>query len=467
MKWSELGAVVAAYLFVVFVLCPGTPFISFPVHHDDFSNLSHIGYIWYPWRPVSYGVLIMLSRLGIPVYYSALHVLIVVYAFLSIAVLRRLLDVPSVPALVLLPVAAAALSFENTVEYSKYTGLITNLLSGVFAMIAMTAMVSQRKPAQRLGFGRISLVWISAALSFWSKEDFLAPTILLAAYLLWRSHAGRRGWYILLSGLVVEAALLLLYNHHMQSVFTQSSSGSYRPDFSPVSILKTAYTYILLTPGTKAAFLLAACALVWNRIASNRIPWIRLLAFLAIIASMALPYLALPNHVFSYYAFNWAVWEAGGGLLVLWRLWPGMRSGAAIAILAAACLFVTQSGRTALSEWYSEAARLNRNISRSLAAHRSRLDPYPAVAVEGAPMYGPWFGATGDFLKNRLRMDHVWLVRVPKDSAYWRASWALLGSDIQGDVKTVAMETEPVSTDMPLVKLSKDGMATVDYPREP
>ncbi len=88
------------------------------------------------------------------------------------------------------------------------------------------------------------------------------------------------------------------------------------------------------------------------------------------------------------------------------------------------------------------------------------------MAVEGAPIYGPWFGNSGEFLKNRLQLDHVWLVRVPKDGPYWRASWALLGTDILGDIKTVAAETEPVSPDMPLVKLSADGAATVDYPRE-
>ena len=42
----------------------------------------------------------------------------------------------------LLLVATAMLSYEFTVEYSKYTGLITNLLSGVFAVSAMSVMVA-------------------------------------------------------------------------------------------------------------------------------------------------------------------------------------------------------------------------------------------------------------------------------------------------------------------------------------
>ena len=58
--------------------------------------------------------------------------------------------------------------------------------------------------------------------------------------------------------------------------------------------------------------------------------------------------------------------------------------------------------------------------------------------VKGAPLYGPWFGNSGDFLKNRLQLDHVWLVRAPKDGDYWRSSWNLLGSDLKGDIKMVA-----------------------------
>jgi len=464
---------------MVFVLCPGTRFIATPVNHDDFSNLAHTKYMWYAWRPVSYAVLLTLSQCGISVYYSSLHILIFIYALLSLCVLRRLLDVSNLPALVLLPVAAAMLGYEYTVEYSKYTGLITNLLSGVFAVSAMALMAPgadapPRNSTRSPGVTTITLVWIFSALSFWSKEDFLPAVLLMAAYLTWRAHADSypesrstiRGWWVMLAGLAVEAVLLFLYNRHVHSVFTETTSGTYKPDFAPLSILKTAFTYILMTPGSKMVFVLAVSPLVWDGFASSPIQWSRLLAFLALCAAIALPYLCLPNHVFAYYALNWTVWEAGGGLLALWKLWPGIRGGTAIAILSTAFLFVTQPGRAVIGAWYSERVEMNRHILKSLAAFRAGLESYPAVAVEGAPLYGPWFGNSGEFLKNRLQLDHVLLVRVPKDGPYWRASWALLGTDIIGDSKTVAMETEPVSQDIPLVKLSADGTATVDYPRE-
>jgi hypothetical protein len=218
------------------------------------------------------------------------------------------------------------------------------------------------------------------------------------------------------------------------------------------------------TPGAKAACLLAVATLLWTWISFGRISWNRSLAFLVLCWAMILPYLCLPNHFFTYYALNWTVWEAGGGLLLLWKLWPDARGGVAIAILAAASLFVTQQLRASLGSWYSEKAAVNRNVLKLLSDNRARLDAYPAIAVEGAPLNGPWFGNSGEFMKDRLQLDHVWLVRVPKDSRYWRMSWELLGTDILGDIKTVAEESEPASPDMPLVKLSADGAGTIEYP---
>jgi len=101
--------------------------------------------------------------------------------------------------------------------------------------------------------------------------------------------------------------------------------------------------------------------LIWNGFASNPIRWgTRCWHFWYFRAAIALPYLCPPNHVFPYYAFNWTMWEAGGGLLALWKLWPGIRSGAAIAILTAACLFVTEPGRAVIGAWYSERVEVKR-----------------------------------------------------------------------------------------------------------
>ena len=97
---SQFAISIAAYIFVFLYLCtPGTRFISTPVHHDDFNNLAHTKYLWWAWRPVSYAVLSALSLAGISAYIPSLHILIFIYCFLSLSVLRRLLDVTDLPAL--------------------------------------------------------------------------------------------------------------------------------------------------------------------------------------------------------------------------------------------------------------------------------------------------------------------------------------------------------------------------------
>jgi hypothetical protein len=138
---AALPGVVAGYALVL-LLCPGDRLLGFPVHHDDFTNLSTTlsetvaqlyGFsFWLP-RPVSYYALSAVSSAGIPFYYLSLHALLIAYVALVLGVLHRLLEVRRMPFVFAAVVAASMLSYEHAVEYSKYTGLITNLLSGTCA----------------------------------------------------------------------------------------------------------------------------------------------------------------------------------------------------------------------------------------------------------------------------------------------------------------------------------------------
>ena len=204
LSWAELAGVIAAYIFIVLVLCPGNPLIGFPVQRDDFSLLSwdanSLRMSWasgFPPRPVSELVWTALSMAGLPAYYLGLQALVVLYTFLALTVSRKLLAARRMPFLLGILVAAAALSLECVVEYSKYTGLITSLLSGVFALAAMSLMASERGRSEDRSLLRapvMAAVWGLSALSFWSKEDFILPTILLALYFAceakWTSSPG-------------------------------------------------------------------------------------------------------------------------------------------------------------------------------------------------------------------------------------------------------------------------------------
>jgi hypothetical protein len=479
-SWVEFAGVVAAYLLIVFVLCPGNSLVGFPVHRDDFSNLAFdadsLRAVWsgaYPPRPVSSLALTALSVAGLPVYYFSLHALVVLYVFLSMTVLREVLGARPMPLLFAFLVGAAALSFECVVEYSKYTGLITNLLSGVFAMGAMSLMVAELKRSRDgtiLRAPAITAIWVLCALSFWSKEDFILPTIVVAVYLAcearWKSSAERPvqvRWTVLAGGIVLLAMLLGVYNRFGHSAFTQAGAGPYKADFGPVSVLHMAANYLFMSPVAGMAAALQASTLIWNVLTPTPVRWMRLLLVQALIVLFALPYCFLPNHIALYYDFNWTVWQIGSALILLWNLSDRSAVGWAVAIIAVGCVAIGQPGRHNIAEWYRNAGQVNRNVVAALGNNSQILRPYRAVVIEGAPFLGP-FASSGRFLSMRYGLDHDWIVRVPKNSEYLRTTLQLLGTNVQGRVRTVAMEDEPRPTGVPVLRLAPDGTGVLDLP---
>ena len=469
--WIELASAVAAYILIVFALCPGNPLIGFPIHHDDFTALgSEVGFSWLGPRPVSYVVIGALSAAGIPAYYICLHALVIAYAFFSLMFLRSLLDVPKLTQPFSLLAAAAALSFENTVEYSKYTGLITSLLSGVFAVAAMWLMVRERQrviDALPLRWAAIVAIWALVGLSFWSKEDFVLPAILLSAYLAWEARrdvsAHKSRWLVLAVGIILLGGLMVQYNQLVKSAYTQSTSGVYRPNFSVFSIYRTGITYLLITKVAVLASALQGLTLILNAVAPAPVRWSRLLLYQLLIASLVLPYACLPLHVAVYYALNWIVWQIGGALYLLWQMKERRPMRWTFGALAIVCIILGQPGRQAVTQWYIGMAQLNRNIVSTLRAGAEELRPYRTVVVEGAPMLGPWFASRGGFLA-RCGLEHEWVVRVPKESQYYRTLVQLLGATVLGQIRTVAMEEEPRPAGLPVVRLFPDGTGVVELP---
>jgi hypothetical protein len=468
---TTLLATVIAYILVVFVLCPGNPLIGFPVHHDDFTNLgSGVKLPGLSWRPVSYFLLSVLSGLGITFYYASLHVLVILYVFFSLRVLHLLLDAPQVPLIPAVLIAAGALSYESTIEYSKYTGLITNLLSGGFAVVAMFLIVNERQRARNDSVPRtwmLAAALSAAALSFWSKEDFILPSILVACYVAFDVFGStatsevKRPWGLLAAGMFVLAGLLAAYHHLSVNPLLQSASGPYLSNYSPFSISKVAVDYLLLTQVAVAATMLQISTLIWNAIAPSPIRWSVLLLIHVLILSLLLPYSCLPNHVAPYYCVNWVVWQIGGSALVLWKLSSRVAAKVAIAALMIACVLTGQPTRQGIAKWYDQEGQRNRRIVELLKSHAAELRVHREVIVEGAPYLGPWFANGGQFLA-REGLDHEWLVRVPRESQYYRTLIPLVGTSIQGSVRTVAIEDGPSPLSFPVVRLSPDGSGTVE-----
>jgi hypothetical protein len=469
--WQLWIGATASYLLIIFILCSGNQMVGFPVHHDDFTTLgADLGWYWLWPRPVFFAVSVALGTAGISVLYVSLHLFVIAYATLSLLLLRKLLDAPHLPLFYSVFLAAATLSFERTVEYSKYAGLLTNLLSGTLGVAAMYLMVSsfaEDSNRSRLRWWRFIGAWGLAVLSFWSKEDFVLPTVVLALYLAWervRQPRTRAAWWVVLAaGVLLLAGALVLYNHVVQSVYTQSGGGPYKPDFSLVSVCRTSAAYILATPVAIMATLLQASTLVWNAVTGSPVRWSRMLLYHALIALLVLPYACLPLHIAPYYSQNWIVWQIGGALLLLWRIGQRPSLRWVFVLAAVVCVYVGQPGRKDTVRWYLNTGQVNRNIVATLLARAKDLRPYRQIVVEGAPSHGPWFGNTGRFLA-RLGLDHQWIVRVPKEGEYYRQLTQLLGGSELGSIRTVATEAEPLPVGLPIVHLSLDGTGVVDLP---
>ena len=433
------------------------------MQRDDFSllswNWSSLRAFWahgLPARPVSALVWTALSMASLRAYYLGQQALVVLYVFLALTVSRKLLAIRRLPFLFGILVAAAAMSLECIVEYSKYTGLITSLLSGVFALTAMLLMVDQ--PLLRAPV--MAAIWALSALSFWSKEDFIAPVIFLALYFACEAKSRRR--FVLAGGVMLLGVLLAVYNRMGHSSFTEGTTGTYKRDFSALSIYHTGVSYLFMSPIATIATVLQVSMLIWNLIALQPVRWMRLVLVQTLILLFLLPYCVLPQHTAFYYVFNWSVWQIGAALIMLWNTSDRRAIKWVVASIAVLCVPVGQPGRRNVAEFYRRAGQVNRNIVAMLRNNAEALRPFPSVVIEGAPLLNP-FEASGHFLSMRYGLNHDWIVRAPKDSETYRTAQQL-GTQIQGRVRIVAMEENPRPVGVPLLTLSPDGTGVLNLP---
>ena len=87
-SWAELVGVLAAYILIVFVLCPENSLVGFPVHRDDFSLLSWDANSLRTYGPRLAGAacfhacLDRTQRGGLPAYYLGQQALMILYVYL-------------------------------------------------------------------------------------------------------------------------------------------------------------------------------------------------------------------------------------------------------------------------------------------------------------------------------------------------------------------------------------------------
>src|SRR5687767_13565570 len=133
-------ALLGMHFVINFALVPDNAVVSHPIHHDDYTNLGQsLRDLRFPSaRPVSTLAIAAVAQLGSDRAYLVLNLALVACVLLCLRFVE--LWVRGGQPLPLLGfVAAGALAFEFAfvTDWTKYTGLLTNLSSALPGLVAM------------------------------------------------------------------------------------------------------------------------------------------------------------------------------------------------------------------------------------------------------------------------------------------------------------------------------------------
>ncbi len=431
---TQGGALLLAavlYVLLNLVLAPGG---LYPVHQDDYHVLG-AGFDQMRLlveRPVSNNLAYVMGGLGAGFAFLLLNTLTVLAAAGALAFLSRLLSVQLRWYAVVL-FAVIAFNDPSAYEHGKYLGLISNLTSHCFGIAALLLLL---KAAEARSIGWAITALATFALSAFSKEDFLLPPLLLAAFLLAKGvmRAPRvqgRGVFVrilLLGGTITVAALSLWFNLALETPFLAGLAGGaggqahYAVGLAPVvlakSLMKLTVGYIPVALALGLAGGVSALVLLPPRRAE-------ILLVGVIIFALVLPYAAIPNNSPQYRVFAWLPWLAGmaaiGTQLLADRLQRKTVMLPWIAPLAvligAIALFVTlRQPRMMVAGWYEEVQGANARMGATLGRNREAIVGLTQIGVVGIDGLSPWSNNNGEYLQRRLGFAGSWIVFVEKDS---------------------------------------------------
>jgi hypothetical protein len=461
-------SVLVAYITVNFLVTPGNEILSFPFHHDDYSDLSYtfasIHYARLPlFRPVSMYLLAVFSSLGINSFYLIQHGLTVGYVALSLTLVRAIFRLRENSAIAAFTAACIILSFESVPEYYKYTGLITSLLSGVLGVASAIFLVVgfrvSRHAKLKLAAGCVLFV-----LSLMSKEDFFAMLLALCAFYAvfpeTKAQSARCRAVATFSVLLTLSGAYFAYVKFIGGgPVVGAVSGPYRADYSLASLASVMWEYLTMSRLTVYALAVQIVSLLVNGVL-RLCKWRYLFLLQGIVFILILPYTTLPDHVFRFYCFNWIPFQAAPILLASELTRKTSAAGpriAAISVLtamAAAAIFVTQPLRSSVIGWYRSNADLNRRMVRTLVDHKSLLNSFQTVGVVGVPLLCPWLLSDGTFLRTRYGLTCHWIVFVPAESEFYRLTKLRFAQDsalVNGAVEIRKSDTLTTPYSLPVV----------------
>lgn len=419
------------YFEAYFSVSPYLP-SSIPVHHDDYTNYA-AGATAFQWswiRPFSTYVIHLLGLAGPAWLSGAIRFLSVLFVLLAWVLLCQVVR-PRVYWFMLLTFGVAVFSTPVIVEYARYTGMITHLLSGCLGLAAVASLFRSAVLYQE---GRSGLWWLLLSvsllvLSSLAKEDFILFYALSLVYAVLRWPVQRKrliaaaGIGLLLSVALIAASKLLASSSFLGVV---GNASSYYINLTPASVVHTVWRYLLgashpamhahgmLVSVTFVAATLIAIGLTVSQRAVPRTAFF-VLGALTLIA----PYSVLPNHVNAYYELVWlpmVIAAAVAATTEIFLLLPNSsawRSRApALVLLVLAVIFslVDYPRRANIADWYDARAQSNARVLAILEKNRSRINAARDVCVTGADAFSPWFMHNSQYLQRVMSLDATWYI---------------------------------------------------------
>lgn len=397
-----------------------------PLHHDDFSALAGgPGFDLHLPRPISSNFIYMLGYFGGPFYFFVYACLNAVALALTVFFAYRIYSVKIPPLFLCCTVFLVSLSWLYTrpsVYSFQYLGLSTNLISYMFAVIAVMVLRSGV-----LSYRGMAVFTAFCMLTAFAKEDMVLFMLLAVSIQVVDDVAKERSVHKAISRNVPRFAIVLaayiaslLHSKLVGSAFT-AGSGAYDVSQPIANLLQNATAFWTASPAMKVVlsayvlliFLSAARYAVLRSAASLRDLLVSLLPMAA-----ALPYLLLPRFA-DYYAISFVP-------MILAFLGPGLATLASVKsrhLVAAVTLFFPVSSSALFYQidqlvmqwgmgWYLENRDISqRQVSAFAVSFASELRQCDTIAVTGlGDPLGPFANSGSAYANRALGAEKFWRI---------------------------------------------------------
>lgn len=457
----EFILLTAVFLIAAYFSVSPAPPNAIPVHHDDYSNYaSGAGGITVGWvRPLSSVAIQLLAAISPDYLIWCVRLLTVLYVFLHWKLFLEFCSGIRLRTLSSVLFGAAVLSTPVAVEYGRYTGMITHLISGCLGVAATLLLLKQLRSPNRAGLYLSVCLFILSTLA---KEDFVLLYVVSLLYVVWFQRSDRiRIALVGAVGLGAGALVVLGAKILAKSAFLgiPDPGSTYFVDLSPNSITTTVIKYLkgALHPAMAehgafyfALFLFSVISFAIATLVKRRIPnqVFFLVAGLAVIA----PYSLLPNHVNAYYEILWlplvlsAAISACISLFELLYKSPSVSRVMVVPLLFAVALAanaIDYQGRKSVASWYDSVSSSNSRVLALLEERKESINQVGEVCIVGADMFSPWYMHDGSYLVNVLGLRAHWIMLVGDNAAL------AVGISMAKERSSVRVSVYPSAADFP------------------